>query len=158
MKHWLAALLVAAGGAAHANDLGKLAWLAGCWKLDGGERGSVEQWLPLEGETLLGVSRTVKQGRTVAHEFMQIRKSADGTIAFHAHPSGQQPATFPVARLGDSEVVFENLQHDFPQRVIYAVEAGGTKLNARIEGTRGGRQRVVPFPMTRVSCDSLTAK
>jgi len=110
--------------------------------------------LPLEGETLLGVSRTVKQGRTVAHEFMQIRRRPDGQLAFHAHPSGQAPVTFPVARLTDSEVVFENAQHDFPQRIVYALHAGG-KLDARIEGQRGGSPRVVRFPMTRVSCDAL---
>ena len=153
------ALLLITPPAAQADggaDLAKLAWLGGCWNSDSGEPGSVEQWLPLAGGSLLGVSRTVRQGKTVAHEFMRIQAQADGTLAFHAQPSGQRPETFPVLRLTDTEVVFENLQHDFPQRIVYALE-GGNQLNARIEGMRDGSLRVVRFPMHRVSCDALRA-
>ena len=152
------ALSLLAGSLAHANgsDLAKLAWLGGCWKSDAAEPGSVEQWLPLAGGTLIGVSRTVKNGKTVAHEFMQIREHTDGRLAFLAQPSGQQFAAFPVLRISETEVVFENLQHDFPQRIVYAVE-GSTKLNARIEGMRNGSLRVIGFPMSRVSCDSLVS-
>jgi hypothetical protein len=152
------ALLLTTGAAAHADgtELAKLAWLGGCWQSEGGEPGSVEQWLPLAGGSLLGVSRTVKEGKTVAYEFMDIRAQADGTLAFHAHPSGRPADTFPALRLTDTEVVFENLQHDFPQRVVYAVE-GGNKLNARIEGLRNGSLRVIHYPMRRVSCDAMLA-
>jgi hypothetical protein len=87
---------------------------------------------------------------------MDIRAQADGTLAFHAQPSGRPAETFPALRLTDTEVVFENLQHDFPQRVVYAVE-GGDKLNARIEGLRNGSLRVIHYPMRRVSCDALRA-
>ncbi len=52
--------------------------------------------------------------------------------------------------------MFENLQHDFPQRIAYSLE-GGTTLNARIEGMRNGSLRVIAFPMHRVSCDSLVS-
>ena len=149
----LALLLIA--GPVMSADHADLSKLAGCWKSESGEPGSVEQWLPLAGGSLLGVSRTVKQGKTVAHEFMDIRALPDGTLAFHAQPSGQRPETFPLLRLTDTEVVFENLQHDFPQRIVYAVEGGGTRLNARIEGLRSGNLRVVHFPMRRVSCDAL---
>ncbi|PLY41511.1 hypothetical protein CSZ94_15305 [Janthinobacterium sp. ROICE36] len=40
----------------------KLAWLAGCWNVDGAEPGSGEQWSTAAGGTLLGASRT-RQGR-----------------------------------------------------------------------------------------------
>jgi len=154
----LALLLVAAPAVqAEGTELAKLAWLGGCWQSEGGEPGTVEQWLPLAGGSLLGVGRTVKQGKTVAHEFMDIRAQADGTLAFHAQPSGRPPETFPVLRLTDTEVVFENLQHDFPQRVIYAIEGGNNKLNARIEGLRNGSLRAIHYPMRRVSCDALLA-
>ncbi|WP_185821922.1 DUF6265 family protein [Xanthomonas sp. GW] len=128
-----------------------MAW--GCWKSDTAEPGSGEHWLPLAGGTLLGVSRTVKQGKTVEFEFMQIRAVESGQLAFIAMPSGQKTVVFPLLRLGETEVVFENPQHDFPQRVIYQLE-GETKLRARIEGMRKGALRVIEFPMNRVSCDS----
>jgi hypothetical protein len=98
----------------------------------------------------------VKQGKTVAHEFMQVREHTDGKVAFLAQPSGQRPAAFPLLRISETEALFENLQHDFPQRIVYSIE-GGTTLNARIEGMRNGSRRVIAYPMRRVSCDALVS-
>lgn len=158
MRKWpflAAALMLLAdiGTSARAADISQLAWLGGCWKSETAEPGSGEHWLPLAGGTLLGVSRTVKQGKTVEFEFMQIRAVENGELAFIAMPSGQKAVVFPLLRLGERDVVFENPQHDFPQRVIYQIE-GETKLRARIEGMRRGAPRVIDFPMTRVSCES----
>ncbi|MCC8671065.1 DUF6265 family protein [Xanthomonas arboricola] len=146
-------LLAGTGKSARAADISQLAWLGGCWKSDTAEPGSGEHWLPLAGGSLLGVNRTVKQGKTVEFEFMQIRAAESGQLAFIVMPSGQKTVVFPLLRLGETEVVFENPQHDFPQRVIYQLE-GETKLRARIEGMRKGALRVIEFPMNRVSCDS----
>ncbi len=135
------------------SALQALAWLGGCWRAEGGEPGSGEQWLPLAGGSLLGVSRTVKQGQTVAHEFMQIRQRADGSVVFIAQPSGQAEASFVLQPGGPGVAVFENLQHDFPQRVIYRLEEGG-RLRARIEGQRAnGALKGIDFPLQRVACD-----
>jgi len=146
-----------AGNAAAAKpegaDLSRLAWLGGCWKSANGEPGSVEHWMPLAGGTMLGMGRTVRQGRTVEHEFMEIRAAADGAITFVAHPSNQKTAAFPLLRMTDNEVVFENMEHDFPQRVAYRLD-GESKLAARIEGMRKGTLRIIDFPMVRISCDS----
>lgn len=150
----LAGLLPGPAARAQGDDLARLAWLAGCWKSDAAEAGSVEQWMPPAGGTMLGMSRTVKQGRTVAFEFLQIRAQADGKLAYIAQPSGQTTATFALLRLGDAEAAFENPQHDFPQRVVYQLADGGSKLMARIEGVRGGKLRVIEFPMSRASCDA----
>ena len=133
-------------------DIARLGWLAGCWTSDGGEPGSGERWTPLAGDTLLGVSRTIRQGKTVEFEFLEIRYLPDGKLAFVAHPSGQATAAFPLLRISEAEVVFENLQHDFPQRIAYAKD-GESKLRARIEGMQGGELRVIEFPMSRTSCD-----
>jgi len=154
----LFAFAVSCGAAqAEDHDITQLNWLPGCWKAEGGEAGSVEQWMPLAGGSLLGMGRTVKSGKTVAHEFMRIALQPDGRLAFHAQPSGQPAASFTAVSLSDTEVVFENLQHDFPQRVVYARD-GATRLAARIEGQHHGKTRSIPFPMQRVSCDSLLAE
>jgi hypothetical protein len=149
----VAALLLLAGATAKAADISQLAWLGGCWKAETAEPGSGEHWLPLAGGTMLGVSRTVKQGMTIEFEFMQIGTMQNGGLAFTAMPSGQRATVFPMLRLAEAEVVFENPEHDFPQRVIYQRE-GTAKLRARIEGMRRGALRIVEFPMNRVSCDS----
>jgi hypothetical protein len=133
-----------------AASISDLEWLAGCWSSRGGEAGSEEHWLAPAGGSMLGVGHTVVGGKTVAHEVMQIRETEPGQLAFIARPSGQAEATFPLARLGKDEVVFENLAHDFPQRVIYRRQ--GDKLEARIEGTEDGKVKGIDFPMDRVAC------
>ena len=37
--------------------------------------------------------------------------------------------------------MFENRQHDFPQRILYWLDAAGA-MHARIEGPQGGQDRV----------------
>ena len=140
---------------AHAEDaqLERLGWLAGCWAAEQGEAGSVEHWLPLAGGTMLGIGRTVKNGRTVEHEFMQIRLNAEGQPVFIAQPSRQKEATFVATSIGERAVTFENPTHDFPQRVIYRA-VGDTGLAARIEGQRNGTTRGIDFPMRRVACEA----
>ena len=138
--------------AAAERDIEQVAWLAGCWKNESAEAGSVEHWTQLAGGTMLGVSRTVRRGETVEFEFMQLRHLPDGTLAFIAFPSGQPSTVFPLLRISDAEAIFENAEHDFPQRVVYARD-GEAKLRARIEGTVNGTLRVIEFPMSRVSCD-----
>jgi len=127
------------------------AWLAGCWDGSGEKREALEQWMKPSGQTLLGMSRTVANGKTVAYEFMQIREQ-DGEIFFIAQPSGQAEASFKLIKYADQEAVFENPQHDFPQRVIYRLEKDGS-LAAAIEGASKGKQKRINFPMRRTKCE-----
>lgn len=153
MKPLLALVLAGAAGGAAAQvpPVDTLGWMAGCWAAEGSEPGSGERWTPPAGGTLLGVSRTVKGGRTLAWEFMRIVTEADGKVAFVALPSGQREARFERVASPPDEAVFENPAHDFPQRVIYRRQ-GDHRLAARIEGRRGGVQRGIDFPLRRVAC------
>jgi hypothetical protein len=148
------AVAILAGPAVQAapGDLDKMRWLAGCWQSQDAEPGSVEHWTAAAGGTMLGLSRTVKQGQTVSFEFMQLRELPDGRLAFMAQPSGRSATVFPALRVAEAEAAFENPTHDFPQRVVYARE-GSERLRARIEGLRNGALRTIEFPMVRVGCD-----
>ena len=157
-KRWLEVVLAASAAVAfpvHAADapIASLAWLSGCWNSADAEPGSGEQWMPLAGNTLLGMSRTIRGGNTVAYEFMRIAPAADGKLTFFAQPSGKPPASFAAVRQTPAEVVFENLEHPFPQRVIYRLEAPN-QLHASIEGTRNGVSKSFAYPMVRTSCDA----
>ena len=160
LKSILCCTLLSAAPFAHAapaDPFAGLGWLQGCWVPDpaSAEAGSVETWTGAAGGTMLGMSRTVKGGRTSEFEFVQIREVEPGKLAYIAQPSGRPPTTFPMARSSDSEFVFENTAHDFPQRVIYRRD--GAKLLARIEGTMKGKLRGIDFPMKRSSCDPAGA-
>jgi len=96
------------------------------------------------GGTMLGMSRTVSQGRTLEYEFLLLRRNGAGEVEYVAKPSGQAEATFKLVRATADEAIFENPQHDFPQRIIYTLREGG-KLRAAIEGTRAGKRKRVEF-------------
>ncbi len=141
---------------AETDALNRVAWLAGCWVGDNAEAGSGEQWMPPAGGNLLGMSRSIKAGKTGSYEFMRIHVAADGKLLFTAQPSGKKEDTFTQLRLSDAEVVFENLEHEFPQRIIYRLD--GNRLAARIEGMRQGTLRGIDYPMKRVNCEGLAGK
>ena len=123
-----------------------LSWLTGCWTMTRGETMVQEQWLAPLGGTMMGISRTVKGGRTVEHEFLQIR-DVNGTLAYVAKPSGQAEATFMLTTFSEKEAIFENPAHDFPQRILYRQTADG--LTARVDGTRNGQTRGIDFVYRR---------
>jgi len=127
------------------------AWLAGCWDGSSANREYLEQWMKPSGQTMLGMSRTVYGGKTVEYEFLQIREQ-EGSIYFIANPSGQAEASFKLIKFGEQEAIFENPQHDFPQRIIYRLEKDGS-LAAAIEGMSNGKMKKVDFPMRRAKCD-----
>ena len=142
---------------AQTGQIAQLGWLAGCWAAENRDAGSGEHWLPLAGGTMLGVGRTVKNGTTIEHEFLQIRTDAQGKVVYIALPSGQKETRFVASDIADNSAVFENPQHDFPQRIIYKLSAPDL-LIARAEGLRGGTNRGIDFPMKRVKCEELAGK
>lgn len=97
---------------------------------------------------MVGMSRSVRAGKTTEYEFLQIR-DVNGTLAYIAKPSGSAETLFPLKMIGHGEVVFENPDHDFPQRIIY--RRGSSGITARIEGTVGGKLRGIDFPFARCS-------
>ena len=134
------------------STIDKLSWLKGCWGLNKDGREITEHWLGPSGKTMLGVSRTVADGKTVEFEFMQIRQLDNGEIVFIAKPSGQSEARFTLIKAGTAEMIFENPSHDFPQRVIYRLGENGLLLG-RIEGVSNGKEKAADFPLQRISCD-----
>ncbi len=128
-----------------------LFWLSGCWDNGDTLRHYEEQWMKPAGNSMLGMSRTVAQGKTVEYEFLRIQRQENGAIYYVANPSGQQQDSFKLVKFTETELIFENPEHDFPQRIIYRIQ--GDLLVARIEGKNKGKERGVDFPMKRARCD-----
>ena len=133
-----------------AAPIDDLAWLAGCWAAEDGDVGSGEMWMAPAGMSLLGMSRSVRGGRAVAHEFIQIVDGAEGLV-FAAMPSAKPSASFRALRVEPRRVTFENPDKDFPQRVAYESHDDAT-LSGHIEGRHDGRERRIDYPMKRVAC------
>ena len=128
----------------------QLSWLTGCWELTRGTRRVSEQWMRPEAGTMLGMSRTVADGKTLEYEFLMIREGATA-LEFVAKPSGQPEAVFTATRVAAREIVFENPEHDFPTKITYRA-AGDGGLAASVEGDVKGQRQVLQFPYRSVQC------
>lgn len=137
------------GAAQKPAGIQRAAWLQGCWELVSPTRTVEEFWMTAKGGSMIGVSRTIRDGKTAAYEMIVLREERE-RLAYEAHPSGQTPATFLSTRISGSELVFENPAHDFPQEVGYRIEADG--LVAWIRGTQNGNDRRIEFPYKRARC------
>lgn len=151
--------MLAAPRDAHAQEaatLDRAAWLAGCWEHRAGARVTTEIWMPASGGLMLGAGRTVVGGQ--ARQYEQLRLTVEGgRLVYTALPSGQKETAFTSAATlspRTDSLVFENLAHDFPQRITYW-RVGTDSLVARVEGAGPtGAMRGFDQPMRRVRCES----
>jgi hypothetical protein len=91
-----------------------------------------ELWLAPAGGVMLGVHRDVRSDGRAFFEFLRV-EMVEKRLVYLAMPGGRPATAFPVKSLSADRVIFENLQHDFPQRIIYWLR--GTSLCARVEGS-----------------------
>ena len=102
------------------------------------------------GRTMIGSSRTIRGDSLFEFEQIVLRERG-GQLLYEARPSRQATTTFTSTAVDDTSLVFENPQHDFPQKVGYQ-RRGADSLVAFIEGPRNGQTRRIIFPYSRVTC------
>ncbi len=125
-------------------------WLAGCWEVSTGELVIEEQWMAVRGGTMIGMSRTVREGELAGYELLRLHEGRSGWV-YEAHPSGQPTASFRSSEITDTSIVFSNPHHDFPQTIAY-MRISSDSLLAWIAGERSGQFRQVEFLYRRVLC------
>ncbi|MEO5742748.1 MAG: DUF6265 family protein [Vicinamibacterales bacterium] len=144
-----------AGASQSAAGIQRAAWLHGCWEWTTADRSVEESWTAAKGDSMIGVGRTIQNGKTTSYEMIVLREHGD-RLAYEAHPSGQASTTFLSTRISASELVFENPVHDFPHEVGYRRE--GDRLLAWIRGTQDGKERRIEFPYARAQCGNKMSR
>ena len=122
------------------GSLAILSWLEGAWiDPEGGSRTVEEHWIAPRGGLLLGVNRSIRDGRAVGFEFLRIETRDDASVVYVAQPNGRSPGTdFPLVEHAEHRAVFRNPDHDFPDTLIY--ERDGNDLTIRVEGQSGAER------------------
>ena len=135
------ALALGTPGAALAQE-GAPDWMTGKWCTAPAAKQNCEEWSPVTGGAAMGGSTTVKDGKTVNTETMMI-VTLGGKLTYVAKPrEAAEPTRFVLVSRGPGELVFENRDHDYPQRIRYWRE--GDVLMAEIslaDGSRPMRRR-----------------
>jgi hypothetical protein len=143
----LAVVLAGSAGPATGGDVERLAWLQGRWVGEKDGTATEESWTAPLGGALLGLHADVQGGRLRSWEFLRIDTTPEGTFYF-ASPRSAPPTAFKLVELSERQVVFENRRHDFPQRILYWMDAAGA-LHARIEGPQGDKTVSLEWVWTR---------
>ncbi|MDZ4759714.1 MAG: DUF6265 family protein [Alphaproteobacteria bacterium] len=123
------------------STLGRLGWMAGCWRSADGA--NTETWSGAMGGVMFGHAVTMNLG--ALSFFEQSRIDMRGPRAtYTASPEGQRPIVFgetapdPLALALPKSVAFENAEHDFPQRIAYR-STGRDSLAATVSLLDGSR-------------------
>ena len=141
------------------GPLAPLAWVHGCWGGKVNQRDFREEWLPLAGDMMVGVSQTTLRGKTIDFEYLRLENRPAG-VFYIAAQAGKNEAAFRLATQttatgGDEMFTFINAAPgvEYPQRIIYRRASEGW-LYATVEGKIKGQDKQVIFPMRRVDCQT----
>lgn len=132
------------------NPLKKSEWLIGTW--ENKSLGNMyETWVKINEQEFFGKSYVLKKKDTMIFETIRLLQQ-NNTVFYIPTVKDQNdglPVRFASKTISDTELVFENPSHDFPQVISYK-RINADSLVAEISGTRNGKVRSQIFPMKRV--------
>lgn len=126
-------------------------WLIGTWENKTAKGSTYETWTKSAQGELLGKSYMLKAADTVVFETIRL-VAENGKLLYIPTVKNQNnalPVRFVSVKITPTTLVFENVNHDFPQKITYN-QITTDSLVAEISGLKNGTPRSVTFPMKRV--------
>ena len=124
-------------------------WLAGKWKMDSDRAEVYEEWQKDGEHRLKGESYVIRDNQKQVNEVLFVEKFED-QWAYIALPKGQTITLFALISSENNEFIFENKEHDFPQRIIYHL-VNENEINASVEGMKNGEPKTIQFKFKKVN-------
>lgn len=126
-------------------------FVLGSWEMQTPKGKIVEQWIQGANKIMKGKSSRVNaKGDSVLTETLQIRKI--GKDVFYCSTVADQndgkEVCFKLISTKGQIYIFENVAHDFPQRIVYQ-NLGKNEMLAWIEGELNGKSRKSEFRYKR---------
>lgn len=132
-------------------NISDLGWLIGTWQTSDGEGSLNETWTKVDDKTFAGTTCAVQGTDTLFSEKIALEQRSNGLyyIPTIQNQNNNQPIPFRLVSADKGEFVFENKEHDFPQRIVYT-QPSPDSLYAWIEGTNNGEAQKEGFGMKRL--------
>jgi len=131
--------------------LSDLGFLKGNWTMNTSKGRIVESWKMNSDSGMDGISYSVSsKGDSTLLETIKLYES-DGNIYYEPTGYGagnDSTVSFRLISANQGVYVFENIDHDFPQKISYQMQSQNNIL-AWIEGTVNGNFRKIEFPYSR---------
>lgn len=131
------------------NKLDSLSWLIGNWSVESSESIFTETWEKVNDTLFTGQSYFVKGSDTLSSETISLQQH-DTSVFYVPLVEGQnenKPIFFKLTYSDGTNAVFENPEHDFPQKIVYQLKENDS-LIATISGNNNGKIRSIRFPMS----------
>lgn len=125
--------------------------ILGKWQSQRKQGVMYEEWIHENDSTLRGRAWIEKEGKEYPGEtiLLQLREGRVQYIPTVANHNDNKPVPFTLVQVEGNSFIFENPDHDFPQRIVYTTLSADS-LYAFIEGNAEGVQKKVEFPFRRV--------
>lgn len=134
-----ATILLSACSSDDETEVKSLEWMLGKWQSNTEEGILYEEWKKVNDSTYTGHAYAITpEGDTTFSETALISE-INGTITYSVTVNDESSTDFALVD-NQERAVFENVDHDFPQRIIYQKLAKDS-LFARIEGTVDGEDQ-----------------
>lgn len=133
-----------------ASKLDDLAWFIGQWhQVEGPDLFSFEEWKRNSPNLYTGRAWTIYQHDTVHVETLELLLENNEIFYIPTVMENNGPVRFKMTHLDGKSVLFENPEHDFPQKISYEAK-GDSMLLAKISGVKDGQEASKEFPLRRV--------
>jgi hypothetical protein len=133
------------------TDIHVAAWLIGDWG-NTSDRGTLYESWAIDNDTVFsGKSYFIRQGDTVSSEVIKLMQLKDSIyyVPVVKNQNNGMPVKFKLVNCDSATLTFENLAHDFPQKITYH-RLSEDSLLAEISGLVKGEQRSEQFPMSKI--------
>ena len=119
--------------------LSNLSWLLGKWESLSGGTYTTESWERLSDNTFEGYGETINTTsiESISSETLRIVEMSGEIFYIAKVAHNQYPIAFKLTQCSDSSFVFENHEHDFPQRIEYTL-SNEDQLTVNVSNTKDG--------------------
>lgn len=120
--------------------------LSGSWKMETSKGFLLETWQKLDDSTLQSHGYRVTGKDTVPTEQVELvrRKGQICYMPVVHHQNNGKRVVFTLKKIENGAYTFENLEHDYPQRVVYALPQKDA-LHAWVEGELDGKNKRIDY-------------
>ncbi|WP_143731756.1 DUF6265 family protein [Microbulbifer sp. GL-2] len=121
---WLSLIIVAfhsqvfASGSCSLSDLG---WLEGNWYFETDKLKVIEHWERISPKTLEGngLTKSTRSGDIISSETLRLVEMSGEIFYVAKVKSNDFPVPFKLVQCSSRHAGFENVNHDFPKKLIY---------------------------------------
>jgi hypothetical protein len=128
----------------------QMEWVIGKWEHISRDRSLYEIWTKTNDTVYSGRSFMIANNDTVFSESisLELKNNELFYIPTVSDQNNAKPIAFKFISIENTEIIFENKEHDFPQRIIYK-NPEYDSLYARVEGNDNSKFRKEEFFMKR---------